>query len=229
VGSRAELKLSPIEWNGGRERMRDERAEIADAIGTRRSIRRFSGEPVPREVVRELLEAGTRAPSPHNRQPWRFAVLRQLRTKARLARAMGERLRADRGRDGDPAEAIEADVARSRARIEGAPVVLVAALSMRDMDRYVDERRSNAEHLMAVQATAAAVQNLLLLAQARGLGACWMCAPLFCPETVRSALDLPEDWEPQALVALGLAEGPGRERPRLDLSETAIWLEDGED
>jgi F420 biosynthesis protein FbiB-like protein len=229
VGSRAELKLSPIEWDGGRERMRDEQAEIADAIRTRRSIRRFSGEPVPREVVRELLEAGTRAPSPHNRQPWRFAVLRRLRTKARLARAMGERLRADRCRDGDPAEAIEADVARSRARIEGAPVVLVAALSMRDMDRYVDERRSNAEHLMAVQATAAAVQNVLLLAHTRGLGGCWMCAPLFCPETVRSALDLPEDWEPQALVALGLAEGPGRERRRLDLSETAIWLEDGED
>lgn len=203
-------------------------ADLAEVIATRRSIRRFSREPIPREVVRELLETAVRAPSPHNRQPWRFAVLRGAEAKARLALAMGERLRADRCRDGDLAEAVEADVARSRARIEGAPVVLVAALSMRDMDRYPDERRSHAEYLMAVQATATAVQNLLLLAHARGLGACWMCAPLFCPDTVRDALALPADWEPQALVALGASDGAGRDRPRLGLDETAIWLEEPE-
>lgn len=203
-------------------------ADLAEVIATRRSIRRFSREPIPREVVRELLETAVRAPSPHNRQPWRFAVLRGAEAKARLALAMGERLRADRRRDGDLAEAVEADVARSRARIEGAPVVLVAALSMRDMDRYPDERRSHAEYLMAVQATATAVQNLLLLAHARGLGACWMCAPLFCPDTVRDALALPADWEPQALVALGASDGAGRDRPRLGLDETAIWLEEPE-
>lgn len=202
------------------------RVDLAEVIGTRRSIRRFSPEPVPREVVRELLESAIRAPSPHNRQPWRFAVLRGPAGKARLASAMGERLRADRRRDGDSAEAVDADVARSRARIEGAPVVLVAALSMQDMDRYPDERRARAEHVMAVQATATAVQNLLLLAHARGLGTCWMCAPLFCPDTVRAALALPQDWEPQALVTLGIPDGAGRDRPRLDLGETAIWLDE---
>ena len=51
---------------------------------------------------------------------------------------------------------------------------------------------------MAVQSTAMAVQNMLLLAHAEGLAACWMCAPLFCPDTVRAALDLPADWQPQA-------------------------------
>jgi F420 biosynthesis protein FbiB-like protein len=201
---------------------------VADAILGRRSIRRYAPGPVSREVVSELLQAATRAPSPHNRQPWRFAVLRSPAVKERLAAAMGERLRTDRSRDGDPAEAIEADVARSRARIEGAPVVLVAALTMRDMDSYGDARRSTAEHQMAVQATAAAVQNILLMAHARGLGACWMCAPLFCPDTVRAALGLPTDWEPQALVTLGAAEAEGRERPRLDPRETALWLEDSE-
>ena len=146
--------------------------------------------------------------------------------KARLAFVMGERLRADRGRDGDSADAIEADVARSRARIESAPVALVAALSMREMDSYADGHRTRAEHIMAVQAVAAAIQNLLLLAHARGLGACWMCAPLFCPNTVRAALALPEDWEPQALVTLGVAEGPGRDRPRRSVEQTAVWLDD---
>jgi nitroreductase len=97
---------------------------------------------------------------------------------------------------------------------------------MRDLDRYADERRSNAEYIMAVQATATAVQNMLLLAHARGLGACWMCAPLFCPEAVRAGLHLPQDWEPQALVTLGAPGVLGRDRPRLDPRETAVWLED---
>jgi F420 biosynthesis protein FbiB-like protein len=88
------------------------------------------------------------------------------------------------------------------------------------MDYYPDARRQAAERLMAVQSVAMAVQNLLLAAHAEGLGACWMCAPLFCPDAVRSALSLPEDWEPQALVTLGYPGGPGKvpvRRPLADL------------
>ena len=198
-------------------------AELPQAIHARRSIRRFRDGDVPREVVLELIEAAGRAPSPHNRQPWRFAVLPGNEGKARLARSMGERLRADRTRDGDSVEDIEADVARSRARIEGAAIVLVAALTMRDMDRYADARRSEAERIMAVQATAAAVQNILLLAQARGFGACWMCAPLFCADVVAAALELPADWEPQAIITLGFPADAGKPYRRRALAEVTRY------
>src|SRR5829696_9394235 len=113
--------------------------DFLDLIKRRRSIRRYEHRPVPRELVRELLEAATFAPSPHNRQPWRFAVLTELPAKARLADAMGDRLRRDRSRDGDPPADIEADAARSRARICGAPIVILAALTMAEMDAYRDE------------------------------------------------------------------------------------------
>jgi coenzyme F420-0:L-glutamate ligase / coenzyme F420-1:gamma-L-glutamate ligase len=225
VASRAELRVVSAE--GDNERA-PSHGDLAELIKTRRSIRHFRPGAIPRHIVRELLEAAARAPSPHNRQPWRFAVLSGRSAKARLAQAMGERLHADRSRDGDPAAVIEVDVARSRARIEGAPVVLVAALSMRDMDRYPDERRSHAEDIVAVHATAAAVQNMLLLAHARGLGACWMCAPLFCPEIVREALGLPADWQPQALITIGKPDGAGRDRDRADSNETSIWFEESE-
>ena len=129
--------------------------------------------------------------------------------KGQLARAMGERLRADRLADGDPADVVEADAGRSLARITGTPVVIVVGLTLADMDHYLDNRRSQAEYLMAVQSVAMAVQNLLLAAHAEGLGACWMCAPLFCAEAVSAALDLPADWQPQALVTLGLPASAG--------------------
>jgi nitroreductase len=62
---------------------------------------------------------------------------------------------------------------------------------------------------MAVQSVAMAVQNLLWAAHAEGLGACWMCAPLFCAEAVSAALDLPADWQPQALVTVGRPASTG--------------------
>ncbi len=76
---------------------------------------------------------------------------------------------------------------------------------------------------MAMQSVAAAIENLLLAAQAAGLGACWICAPLFCPEAVREALALPEDWEAQALVTLGFAAETKAPQPRLSMDQVVVY------
>jgi len=187
-------------------------------VADRRSIRRYEASAVPAETLDRVLAAARWAPSAHNRQPWRFAILTAFDWKDRLARATGDRLRRDRLADGDPVAAIDQDVTRSYARITGAPVAIVVALDMADMDRYPDDRR-RAEHTMAVQSAAMAVQNLLLAAHAEGLGACWMCAPLFCPDVVTEALGLPKEWEPQAIVTLGRPAAPGKPATRRLIDE----------
>jgi F420 biosynthesis protein FbiB-like protein len=199
-----------------------ESMELFDAIRSRRSIRRYTDQPVPGEVIERLLAAAIWAPSAHNRQPWRFAVVAAPEAKERLARAMGDRLRADRLADGDESDVVEQDVARSLVRITSAPVVVLVCLTMADMDSYPDTRRKKAEYTMAVQSAAMAVQNLLLAAHAEGLGACWMCAPLFCPEAVREALSLPEDWEAQALTTLGYPASAGKPPVRRPLSGVVL-------
>lgn len=196
--------------------------DVQALIRSRRSIRRYTPQPVPAETVERLLTAAVWAPSAHNRQPWRFVAVTAAETKQRLARAMGARLRADRLADGDAPEAVEADAARSWARITGAPVVIAVCLTLADMDAYPDARRQQAEYLMAVQSVAMAVQNLLLAAQAEGLGACWMCAPLFCSEAVIGALDLPAEWQAQALVTLGYPASAGKPAVRRPLAEV-VW------
>jgi F420 biosynthesis protein FbiB-like protein len=178
---------------------------LTNLIKSRRSIRRYSLEPVAQETILHLLEAATWAPSAHNRQPWRFAVLTRPADIEQLAQAMGARLQADRTADGDDPTDIERDVARSYTRLTGAPAVIVVCLSMAEMDHYPDPRRARNEWVMAAQSTAMAAQNLLLLAHAQGLAACWICAPLFAPELVRETLALPQDWEPQGLITLGSA------------------------
>jgi coenzyme F420-0:L-glutamate ligase / coenzyme F420-1:gamma-L-glutamate ligase len=169
----------------------------------RRSIRRYRPEPIPTEMIDQLLTAATWAPSAHNRQPWRFAIVSGPAAKQRLAQAMGNQLRADLAADGVAADLIEQDAGRSYQRLTNAPVLIVLCLTMADMDSYPDERRQRNEWIMAVQSVAMAGQNLLLAAHALGLGACWLCAPLFCPDTVRDTLQLPADWQPQGIITAG--------------------------
>ncbi|MBZ0298810.1 MAG: nitroreductase family protein [Anaerolineae bacterium] len=195
---------------------------MLDVLITRRSLRRYRPDPVPRALIERVLTAAVWAPSAHNRQPWRFAVVEGQEQKETLAGAMGAALRSDLEADQAPQVVIEADVARSYDRITSAPCLIVIGLTMVDMDAYPDEKRSRAEYLMAVQSTAMAGQNLLIAAHDAGLGACWMCAPLFCPDVVRAALKLPEDWQPQGLITLGYP-AQERDKSRRPLEASVLW------
>jgi coenzyme F420-0:L-glutamate ligase/coenzyme F420-1:gamma-L-glutamate ligase len=199
-------------------------ANLTTLMGARRSIRRFRSEPVPDAVVRRILGAACLAPSSHNRQPWRFAVVTLRSDKDRLAREMGKRLRADRLRDGDDPADVEADALRSYSRITGAPVVIVVSMTMEEMDSYPDEGRAEAERMMAVQSVAMAGYGLLLAAAAEGLGSCWLCAPLFAPQGAIQALGLPLSWQPQGLVLLGWPADKGKERGRRPVEEVTRYL-----
>ncbi|MCZ7569396.1 MAG: nitroreductase family protein [Ardenticatenaceae bacterium] len=190
---------------------------------SRRSIRRYLDRPVDPALVTRLIEIAGRAPSAHNRQPWRWAVVSTPEVKASLAAAMGEAFRRDLVRDGLPVETVEEMVARSRARIGGAPVVIIPCLTMEEMDVYPDAERQHCEWLMAAQSVALAVGNLMLAAHAAGLGSCWICAPIFCPGVVCQALDLPAAWDSQGLITLGYPADNGRDRQRKPVEAVTVW------
>lgn len=195
----------------------------------RRSIRRYETHQPARATLERIFMSVAQAPSAHNRQPWRFLLITDRDRKAALAKTMGERLAADRRRDGDTEAVIQADIDRSFKRITGAPIVVVVAMTLVEMDRYKDEGRTRAEWMMAVQSVAMAGQNLLLAAAAEGLGACWMCAPLFCEEEVKRVLSLPADWEVQGLVTLGHPARSAPDKPRKPLSEFVFYATEKRD
>ncbi|KAB2857076.1 MAG: nitroreductase family protein [Anaerolineae bacterium] len=189
---------------------------------SRRSVRVYEDRPITDDLLRELLETAIWSPSAHNRQPWRFAVVRDPARKELLANRMAHQLRKDLEADGVAEEMIAADTGRSTTRMISASALVVLCFTMVDMDRYPDAKRSEAERIMAMQSAAMAGQNLLLAAHAAGLGACWMCAPLFCPDVVRDSLELPQDWEPQALITLGYP-AQSRTRTREPLETRVVW------
>jgi F420 biosynthesis protein FbiB-like protein len=189
----------------------------------RRSVRRFQPRPVGREDLLAILEAARWAPSPHGRQPWRFVVLADEKPKQHLADCMGDEWRRQLALDGQDDATVQRRLEISRIRIQQAPAIVIPCLFMVEMDQYPDAERSAAEEIMAVQSLGCAIQNMLLSAYALGLDAGWMCAPLFCPDVVRAALDLDEALVPHALIPIGYAAADPQRRPRKPLEQLVVW------
>lgn len=148
-------------------------AAIAAILG-RRSVGRVTGRPVDREVVRELLEAAVAAPNHKETRPWRFVVL-----AGDARRSLGEaharsvaRRRPDLTEEG---------FAKEAALLERAPVVIACCVAGHEDPLRAREDRD---------AVAAATQNLLLAAHARGLGAIWRTGVMADEEEVREELGL---------------------------------------
>ena len=197
---------------------------LLEALHGRRSVRRYLDKPVPRADIERVLEAGRWAPSPHGRQPWRFAVITTDETKSRLAEEMGRSWYENLRMDGQPEEVVQQRLEGSRRRLLDAPALIALCLYTSGLDEYPDPERQTHETRMAVQSLGAAAQSMMLAAYSAGLDTGWMCAPLFAPAEVRRALGLDDSLVPQALITLGYADGdPHKRRPRLPLDELVVY------
>lgn len=192
-------------------------------LRSRRSVRQFTGAPVDADALVRVLETATYAPNAHNRQPWRFAVVQTQEAKARLADFMAEDFRRTLEAGGLGDDEIAAQIARSTARTENAPVVVVLCVDYSVMDTHTDHAREEGERVMAMQSAALAGGQLLLAVHAEGLGGVWACAPLFAPAQVRAALDLPQEWEPQGMLLLGHPAGESTPRARRPVGEVTVY------
>lgn len=191
--------------------------DLRTAITGRRSVRALLPDPVPRAVLERAVSAAGWAPSPHGRQPWRFAVVESERRKLALADAMSASWQEQLVLDGQDAAVVALRLGKSRQRLLSAPALIIPCLYLDDLDDYPDADRRDAERTMAIQSLGAAIQNALLSIYASGYDAGWMCAPLFCPEIVRDALGLGKGLIPHAMIPIGRAAKDPVRRPRLPL------------
>ena len=192
---------------------------LLNVLRSRRSVKEYLPKEASNEVLFQILEAGRWAPSAHNAQPWRFIIIQDSTTKQRLAKAMASRWDRDMSKNGVPKEQRESLIKASVERFENAPIIIIACLTMENMDEYPDDRRKKIEYVMAVQSVAAAIENMLLAAHDEGLGSCWFCAPLFCQDVVRKILKIPQHVDPQALITLGYPADRPTPPPRKALEE----------
>ncbi len=186
---------------------------LGEAIFSQRAIRRFRPDPVPDEVLAQILEAAVRAPSGGNAQPWRLLALRDDDVRARFAELYHEAWWAKRRDAGieRPEDLPDDPVTRSARRLADefgdAPLVVLLCATARGPG--------------AANSVIPAAQNLLLAARALGIGGTITTLHASVEERVHELLGIPE--EAQVVYALPLGYPRGRFGPaqRKPLSEVA--------
>ena len=199
--------------------------DLFEIIRTTRSMRRLKPDPVPNELIRRILEAGVCAPSGGNMQRWRFLVVRDPKVKeaigAMYKRAWDEQV-APRYRSGEPApdtsrERFERMLAAAEylaAHIHEAPVWIIPCL-----EGGTPTRTSGSSIYPAVQ-------NILLMARALGLGATLTTLHLQFEKEAEAALGLPPNVHSYALLPIGYPMGrfgPVRRVPLADVVYEDRW------
>lgn len=174
--------------------------DVLEAIHSRRSMGKVRPDPLPRAIIEELLEAAVWAPNHHRTEPWRFFVF------------------AGAGRDRLAMAFAEAEGEKGRDRPYRAPVVIaVAAVPQAAADNAQEE----------ICATAAAIQNLLLAAEGRGIAAIWRTGSLASAPEVRRLLGLGERDALLGFIYLGYPD-PAAVKPqgrRTPAAEKTVWYE----
>jgi len=169
---------------------------LEQIIKSRRSVRRFTDEPVSRETVSKLLDLARWAP--HAAEAWRFVVVQEPERKQSLAEAARQQW------------------------ITSAQAIIVVGADMTMTPRL--SHRWDAHHwwtLFPLQDTAAAIQTLMLAAVDEGLGTCWIGS--FNEGDVAGIVNLPFPVRPVAMVVLGHPADEPPKRTRRPLAEVVFW------
>jgi nitroreductase len=186
--------------------------ELFEAIKNRRSIRRFTDDPVDDSKVEAILEAGRWAPSWSNTQCWRFIVVRDAGMKARMTEALLKFKLPDNKVDNPIAGTIKT-----------VPVVIVVCAKLGTSgttpfagsgDYFTDK----GDWFMFD--TALAVENMVLAAYGLGLGT--VIIGTFDAAKLESILEVPEGYRVVTFFPVGVPAQPGNAPPRQELSEISF-------
>ncbi len=222
--------------------------ELGESIRERRSIRKFTSEPVPRKILREILSAALWAPSSINTQPWECWVAGGKNLKA-LAQAL-----CDEGAKGTPPRpdfttlGFRREPYLGRMRENGKqlwgllgydredktqrPAFFLSMLRFFDAPQAIFVCLDGQLGELSLFDCGCFVQNICLLATARGLGTCIEQSPAYYPNTVRKYVAIP----PEKKIVVAIAIGHPDERAVLNqfrstrgpVEEFVHWPDDAE-
>jgi len=180
---------------------------LDEIIKHRRSIRRYTGQPVEREKILACLEAARLAPSAHNAQPWRFLVVDEPELKNRVAEKAFSGI-------------------YSPCKFAARAPVLVLLLARKDFMAGRLGRMVQGTQFYLLDLGIAG-EHFVLKAEELGLSTCWI--GWFSLRGVRKALQIPRRYRPVAIISLGYAASrPPGDHIRKSLEEMA-WFNRVED
>ena len=184
--------------------------DVFEAIHNRHSIKKVKHDPVPRQLIEKLLDAGAQAPNHYKVRPWRFVVL----TGEALVR-LGDVMAASTAEYHPeyPPEVLE----KCRATPLQAPLIIAVGVEKPSEPRVLE--------IENIVAAAAAVQNILLASHALGLGAKWRTGEWARDVRVKRFLGLEPDQHIIAFIYIGYPEFAAEYPPRPSFEDRTVWME----
>lgn len=188
--------------------------DVINAIKTRRSIGKMKDVPVPKELIEQIIEAGTWAPNRYLTEPWRFYVITG-EGRNKLATVMVD-IVINSGID------IESDEGKKKLEKERnkpfrAPVVIAVAANVTENDKVLP--------IEEIGATYAAIQNMLLAAQELGIASYWKTGKACYSPKMKEFFGLKDKDEVLAFLYLGYADMKKQPPHKKPVSELTKWIE----
>ena len=184
--------------------------ELFEAIYKRHSQGKVTQDRLPRETIEKLLDAAVQAPNHYKVRPWRFVVLTGD-AQGKLGDVMSAS-QQDQHPD-FPQEAFD--------KTRGLPLRAPALIAV-GADKPSEEKVLEIENICAV---AAAIQNLLLAAQALGLGAKWRTGEWARDAKVKEFLGFSVDQHIVGFIYIGYPEFTSEPTQRLSFEDRTVWME----
>lgn len=186
---------------------------VQDIIKQRHSIGKMTDQVPSRTDIEQMLEAATHAPNHHKTEPWSFFVLAG-KARIELGTIMAESLAAKMAET--TSEKAQAALNKERNKPLRSPVLIVVTSQYPQQPNVMD--------IENVEATAAAVENMLLVAEELGLAAMWRTGDAAYNPRVKQWLGIAPADHIVAIVYLGYPAIPKLERNPTPIAAKASWL-----
>ncbi len=200
--------------------------DIFNTIKERRSIRKYQEREIPEDVLREILEHALWAPSGVNRQNWQIYVLKG-RPREELVQVIAQAGKYMKPRLDKllPEKTVNITLQFFK-NLGGAPVLLLVYIPKAIYNNgpeidSIEKHKIKHERLNNLLSASALIQNILLLAKARGLGTCWMTGPKHVEDQINDFMKI-NDQELVSIIPIGYPDQNPPAPPRK--GEKIHWI-----
>lgn len=217
--------------------------DLFEALNTSRSLRRLKPDPIPDDIVRKVIEAGTKAPSGSNQQNWRFLAVTDSKKRAALAELyrkgaelIGLRNYGEEGQPGggggDRSQRLIANSVQYLIdHIQDPPLLLLLCAVPLPAPEPPSDYEPPPKVVQWIQRTEPAgillaVQNIMLACRAFGLGTCPTTLHLLHEDEVKNLLGIPADAKTFVMLPIGYPTdkiGPVGRKPVEDVTFRDGW------
>lgn len=189
---------------------------VLTLIKRRTSTRRYSDKAVSKNIVNKILDAGVWGPAIHHFQPWKFLVIRNRSSIAKISNLILQKIRK---------KDIPAFITYPTASPLLSAQVLIFVYNTNDFMhaiRKMGKQYFNEVEITEISAISAAIQNMILTAESLGIGSCWLDAPLFCQDKISRLLNT--NYKLVAVLTIGYPANKTKRSPRKPYKESIRFM-----